>query len=112
MLGCRSSSVIPRRSTDCPETSTSIQWSSGTPYEAWTDSVVGKWLVNLLSGQLNGMCMGRKRIVCQCGCRVWCTKYTVCVLVEWCLRCFADGDFPCHFCQTRTQSAPNLEEHA
>ena len=63
------------------------------PYSL-TDSVVGTWLVNLLPGQRHPMCIVRKRIVCQCGCLVRCTYYTVSVFVEWCLRCLADGVFP------------------
>ena len=52
------------------------------------------------------MCIVRKRIVCQCGCRGWCTYYTVCVFVEWCLRCLADGVFP----STRHDGAPFLPD--
>ena len=75
------------------------------PYSL-TDSVVGIWLVNLLSGQRHTMCIVRKRIVCQCGCRGWCTYYTVCVFVEWCERCLADGVFP----STRHDGAPFLPD--
>ena len=60
------------------------------PYSL-TDSVVGIWLFNLWSRQRHPMCIVRKRIVCQCGCREWCMYYTVSVFVEWCLRCLADG---------------------
>ena len=133
MLGCRSGSVTRRRPTACPKITTSIQWLNGTPNEdvfpvalnmdavpcSLTDSVVGMWLVNLLSGQWHPMCIVRQRIVCQCGCREWCTYHTVSVFVEWCLRCLADGvcfhprgTMERHFCQTPTQSVPNLLEHA
>ena len=47
-----------------------------------TESVVGIWLVNLLSGQRHSVCIVRKRIVCQCDCREWRTYYTVCTFVE------------------------------
>ena len=58
------------------------------------------------------MCIVRKRIVCQCGCREWCTYYTVSVFVEWCLRCLAGGVF----LSTRHDGLPFLpdsdSEHA
>ena len=79
-----------------------VAWHMNAVPHPFTDSVVGIWFVNLLSGQRHPVCIVRKRIVCQCGCRVWCTYYTVSVFVEWCLRCLADGVFP----STRHDGAP------
>ena len=75
------------------------------PYSL-TDSVVGIWLVNLLSRQRHPMCIVRKRIVCQGGCGEWYAYYTVCVFVEWCLRCLADVVFP----STKHDGAPFLPD--
>ena len=44
----------------------------GLPYSI-TDSVVGVWLVNLLTDRRHLIGVLRKRLVCHCGCKSWCT---------------------------------------
>ena len=65
----------------------------GVPY-SHTDSVVGWWLVNMVSGQRYLFACLRKRTVCKCGCRGWCSFYAMLRYVAWCLAALAEGTWP------------------
>ena len=41
------------------------------------DSAIGCWLINHITGQRYLFLVLRKRFLCQCGCRGWCTLYAV-----------------------------------
>ena len=60
-----------------------------------TDSVIGFWMINVLTGRRHLFLILRKRMVCKCGCRGWCTFYPIMVFVHWCLQAFAAGVVPC-----------------
>ena len=50
-------------------------YMDGLPYSL-TDSVLGVWLVNLVSEKRHLIAVLRKRVVCQCGCRGWCSYFS------------------------------------
>eukprot|EP00969_Alexandrium_andersonii_P172564 7628423-Alexandrium_andersonii.AAC.1 len=60
------------------------------PYST-TDSVAGFWFINLITGVRHLFCALRKRLLCKCGCRGWCSYYQVFRLIEWSTRCMAEG---------------------
>lgn len=59
-----------------------------------SDTVLGFWLVNLITGARHVMALVRKRIVCKCGCRGWDTYFPVLVWLKWSVSCLAEGRFP------------------
>ena len=63
------------------------------PYSI-TDSIIGFWLVNLITKKRYLMTVVRKRLACQCGCRGWCTFYSVWTAIVWCLICLRDKVYP------------------
>ena len=65
----------------------------GVPY-SHTDSVIGWWLICILTGKR--WCLGalRKRFTCKCGCRGWCTYHCVFAFLHWSLLCLALGIMP------------------
>ena len=44
----------------------------GVPYSL-TDSVTGVWVKNELTGKRDLLAVLRKRLLCRCGCRGWCS---------------------------------------
>ena len=60
------------------------------PYSL-TDSAIGFWLFDLVTQQRFLMGVLRKRYVCKCGCRGWCSFYEAWTLVHWTLYCAAHG---------------------
>ena len=63
------------------------------PY-SHTDGVIGWWVINLLDSR-HYLCMvSRKRNMCQCGCKGWCTLYTYFRMFAWFLRALASGVHP------------------
>ena len=63
------------------------------PYSL-TDSCLGVWLEELVTGRRFVLALLRKRRVCKCGCRGWCTYWT---LMNWLKHCFvalAEGKWP------------------
>ena len=65
----------------------------GAPYSQ-TDSVIGWWLINLISGQRYLTSVLRKRNICKCGCKGWCTFWRFWSFLRWTLRSLATGRFP------------------
>jgi hypothetical protein len=65
----------------------------GLPYSL-TDSVIGFWLVNLSTGARYFFAALRKRHVCSCGCRGWCTYYVIFRFILWSINAMATGIFP------------------
>ena len=63
------------------------------PYSQ-TDSLIGWWLVNLISQKRYLYCVVRKRNSCRCGCRGWCTFRPIWELTRWSLAALADGRYP------------------
>ena len=65
----------------------------GVPYSI-TDSVIGIWLINILDGRRYLVSVLRKRLLCMCGCRGWCTFYHFFCMIKWMLEALARGMFP------------------
>jgi len=65
------------------------------PYSL-VDSVLGVWLINLVTGARHVLLVLRKKMVCSCGCRGWCTYYPILLWLRWCLECLAEGRWPSH----------------
>ena len=65
----------------------------GVPYSQ-TDSAVGVWLINLVTGSRHMIALIRKRITCKCGCRGWDTFFPLFQYLAWALRVMAEGVFP------------------
>jgi hypothetical protein len=62
----------------------------GVPY-SHTDGVIGFWIHFLITGKRYLIAVLRKRIICNCGCRGWCTLWHFMELMKWDLRCLARG---------------------
>ena len=60
------------------------------PY-SHTDSVLGIWLICVLTGVR--WCCGvlRKRCLCKCGCRGWCTYFILFQFLRWCCEALGRG---------------------
>ena len=65
----------------------------GVPYSN-TDSVIGWWLENLITGARYFLCPLRKSVVCKCGCKGWCTFWAAFNVVAWMLQALADKIYP------------------
>ena len=63
------------------------------PYSQ-TDSVLGFWLVSLMSAKRYVFAVLRKRHACQCGCRGWCSFYQMFLVARWSIEALASGYFP------------------
>lgn len=63
------------------------------PYSR-TDSAIGFWLVNMVSGAHHLLVVMRKRMGCKCGCRGWCSVDPVFRLLRWSLSCLCEAKYP------------------
>lgn len=63
------------------------------PYSR-TDSVIGMWLVNLLTNSRHLMVVFRKRLACRCGCKGWCSFDSLFRFVRWTLEALSSGQYP------------------
>lgn len=80
-------------------------YCDGVPYSR-TDSAIGYWVINLLSGVRHLLAVLRKKMTCKCGCRGWCSYDPVSRFLKWTLSCCAEGRFP----QSRHDNEPWREE--
>ncbi|MDA8583609.1 hypothetical protein N9L68_05230 [bacterium] len=62
----------------------------GTPYTK-RDGVLVWVAVNVISGMRHLICVQRKRRLCRCGCRGWCSLWPVFNLIRYCLEALAVG---------------------
>jgi hypothetical protein len=65
----------------------------GVPYSI-TDSVIGFWLICVATGKRYLFATLRKRLLCKCGCRGWCTLRAIFMVIVWSLTALAQGVFP------------------
>ena len=68
-------------------------YMDGLPY-SHTDGVLGVWLVNLISGVRYLTAILRKKSICQCGCRGWCSYFAVFLYLAWQITALAKGIRP------------------
>jgi len=59
-----------------------------------TDSVLGFWLVCLISGRRYLYAMLRKQHACRCGCKGWCSLDPIFKFSKWSIEALANGIFP------------------
>ena len=65
----------------------------GVPYSQ-SDSVLGWWVINLISQRRYLVAVLRKRLLCKCGCKGWCTLYPFFALMRWSFDALARGVWP------------------
>jgi hypothetical protein len=65
----------------------------GVPYSV-TDTVIGYWLVCLTTAKRYLFSIVRKHMLCECGCRGWCSHYQLHLYVHWTLLALARGEHP------------------
>ena len=65
----------------------------GVPYSR-TDSVLGFWVENMASGARHLCVLLRKRNMCKCGCKGWCTLFYIFKFLRWSFACLAEGLWP------------------
>ena len=58
------------------------------------DTVIGFWLVNLVTGARHLSIVLRKKLLCDCGCRGWCTLHTIFVFLRWSIGSLAIATYP------------------
>ena len=63
------------------------------PYAA-NDSCLGWWCVSLLTGRRFLYGVQRKRYVCRCGCKGWCSYHPMLEFTSWSVRALAAGRMP------------------
>ena len=63
------------------------------PY-AVNDSVLGIWVVNLMNDRRYLHSVLRRRSLCLCGCKGWCSLHPLFMSLVWCLRALAAGTLP------------------
>ena len=68
-------------------------YMDGVPYSQ-TDSILGVWLDNMLDGKRILIAILRKRRLCKCGCRGWCSLWALFDLIRWILASLAQGFWP------------------
>ena len=69
-------------------------YMDGVAYSNAPDTVLGVWLVNVVTGSRQVLALVRKSHVCDCSCRGWCTYHPLLAFLKWSLRCAADGRYP------------------
>ena len=68
-------------------------YMDGVAY-SMTDTVVGVWVVNVITGARHVVGLIRKQLLCQCGCRGWDTFYPVLRFLHWSFSAMAAGHYP------------------
>ena len=58
------------------------------------DSILGVWMVCLLTNQRWLAAALRKTDMCKCGCRGWCSLHAIFSVVHWCIQNLASGRSP------------------
>ena len=66
------------------------------PLAGRSDSILGFWMVNLLTNKRHVLAVLRTSDFCACGCRAWCTLYPVLAAISWMFAAFATGVSPSH----------------
>ena len=63
------------------------------PY-SHVDSTIGFWIVNMITERRYLACCMRKKMLCRCGCRGWCSLFEVFTFLRWCFESLAKKVFP------------------
>ena len=65
----------------------------GVPFQR-RDSVTGSWLVNLPTGRRHVFFTVRKKDMCRCGCKGWCSQYAIRTYTRWLVDAIHTGRYP------------------
>lgn len=84
--------VVRASAADSPPIPLAL-YQDGVQYSK-SDTVVGFWLINLVTGSRSMITMVRKSILCQCGCRGWDTMWPILASIRWSLESCARGEYP------------------
>ena len=68
-------------------------YADAVPYSN-TDSVLGFWVVNLVTEKRYLCAALRKRLCCKCGCKGWCTFWAVFDWLAWSFKAITDRSYP------------------
>ena len=68
-------------------------YMDAAPYSL-TDSCLGIWIECLVSNRRFCIALIRKRRVCQCGCRGWCTYWQILDWIHYCFKALAEQRWP------------------
>jgi hypothetical protein len=63
------------------------------PYSQ-TDGVLGIWIECVCTARSWLCCVLRRRHVCRCGCRGWCSYFPIFQWLQWSIMCISTGIFP------------------
>ena len=99
--------VVREHGDSCPVYPIGI-FADGLPYTQ-TDSIIGWWVINLLTDARYLVCTQRKRLVCRCGCRGWCTYFAIFTWLAWCMTAAAAGVMPLNRHDFKEWGGPDLE---
>jgi len=58
------------------------------------DTAIGFWFVNLITGARYLVAVLRKALLCECGCKGWCSLAEVFSFIHWSLKGLSEGVFP------------------
>lgn len=58
------------------------------------DAAIGFWLVNLITERRHLFAVLRKRCLCSCGCKGWCSYFVILDYLRWSLTALAKGLWP------------------
>ena len=70
------------------------------------DGVLAFWCYILHSDERRLICSIRKRRLCRCGCRGWCSIWPIWNHIKWSFRCLSLGEFPHDGATGRPLTAP------
>ena len=63
------------------------------PYSQ-VDSVVGFWVINMITNRRCLLATLRRCMLCRCGCRGWCSLFEMFTFINWSLQAIADRVLP------------------
>ena len=89
---CYDTHPIVTSNPDTPVVPLSV-YMDGVAYSE-IDTVVGIWIINLLTGLRHLVGLVRKRLTRKCGCKGWDTYFPVMSVLRWSLACLARGENP------------------
>lgn len=72
----------------------------GTPLSE-RDGVTGFWIYNLITMRRHLCAVVRKSELCRCGCKGWCTWWSVWNMLSWSFMCLQQGRYPDRDCLNR-----------
>jgi hypothetical protein len=58
------------------------------------DSAIGMWFVNLITDQRHLALVLRRRTLCRCGCKLWCSVFVAFQYIAWLIQILLSGVYP------------------